>query len=266
MPKSSARVIIPDSHGNHIDKKAEKAFLTDLKKIDPDEIVMLGDHLDCGGLFNSHQRTYTNELQESYEDDCFAANEFLDNIQKAAPRAEIYYLEGNHEQHVERWAARTFTRRKDADAMLEVYGPAKKLDLKKRGIRYFKRSEQYMGISIQGTIKLGKSFYTHGISCSANAAQVHLNRFGANIVFGHTHRAQSVISRTVTSEGIGSWNFGTLAKLQPLYMHTNPTSWTLGYGIQFVAPSGKFITMSVPIFGDHTLLSDTIGSYGRSKR
>ena len=82
-----ARVIIPDSHGAHIDPDAKRAFLRDLAVIRPEEIVMLGDHLDCGGTFNSHQRNYTHEFCETYEDDCAAANSFLDSIRKRAPSA-----------------------------------------------------------------------------------------------------------------------------------------------------------------------------------
>lgn len=260
MTKNKIRLIIPDSHGNHIDMAAAKALVKDCKALTPDEIVFLGDHLDCGGTFNSHQRTYTNELTESYEDDCQAANWFLDAVQFASPKAECYYLEGNHEQHVERWAARAFHSRKDAEGLLAVYGPEKALRLKDRGVRYFRRSEKYMSLSIEGTIRLGKCYFTHGISASKHASAQHLSRFGANVVFGHTHRAQSTVERTVTSDGFGAWNPGTLAKLQPLYMHTNPSSWSHGYALQFVAPSGRFVHWNVPIMGGQSLMLECVNT------
>jgi UDP-2,3-diacylglucosamine pyrophosphatase LpxH len=252
--KNLLRVIIPDSHGLHIDPLAEAAFLDDLRLLDPHEIVMLGDHLDCGGTFNAHQRSYTNEMTESYADDCKATNRFLNKIQKRAPRARIHYLEGNHEQHVERWAARNFQNHKDAVGLLDVFGPKAVLDLKRRGISYYQRSTQYMGLSIPGTIKLGKCYFVHGISFAKHCAAVHLARFGANVVFGHVHRMQSVNERTVTSDGYGAWCPGTLAKLQPLYQHTAPTSWTHGYGVQFCAGSGAFIFVNVPIHKGKSLL------------
>src|ERR1700690_2386346 len=96
--KSLVRVIIPDSHGNHLDTPAANAFIKDVGALNPDQIVLLGDHLDCGGTFNTHQRSYTNELTESYEDDVEACNSFFDDIQHAAPKCkEWHYLEGNHE-------------------------------------------------------------------------------------------------------------------------------------------------------------------------
>lgn len=255
MNRSRVRVIIPDSHGEHIDWTAANAFLGDLKALNPDEIVGMGDHLDCAGTFSSHQRSYTNELAESYQDDVEAANTFWDMVQ-ARSNAETYYLEGNHEAHVERWASRTFTSKKDADSLLDKFGPVPVLGLKRRGIKYYRRSEHYQGISIPGCIRLGKCFFVHGISHSKHAAVAHLARFGANVVFGHVHRSQAIVERTVTASGFGAWCPGTLAKLQPLYKHTEPSSWSHGYGVQFVAPSGNFLHLNVPILDGKSLLLD----------
>lgn len=257
---NKVRVIMPDSHGKHIDLRARAAFLGDLKVLAPNYMVRVGDHLDCAGTFSTHQRSYTNEMAESYEDDVGATNSFFDDTHRAAPGLEEDdYLEGNHEQHVERWASRTFQNQKDAVALLEAYGPEKVLHLKKRGIRYYKRSEHYQGISIPGTIRRGKCFFVHGISHSKHATYVHLTRFGANVVHGHTHRSQSAVERTVITNGIGAWCPGTLAKLQPLYKHTEPTSWSHGYGVQFINPSGRFIHINVPIIDGKSMLLDVAG-------
>jgi len=266
MSRSIIRLIVPDSHGEHIDLDARAAIIRDTRMLRPDEIIFLGDHLDCGGTFSAHQRTYTNEMTEAYEDDCAAANSLLDALEAAAPNAEKDLIEGNHEQHVERWAARNFERRRDAEALLEVWGPAKRLRLKERGIRYYRRSEHYQGISIPGTIKRGKCFFTHGISVGRHATAVHLDRFGACVVHGHTHRAAEARGRTVTNNALGAWCPGTLAKLQPLYQHTSPSEWSLGYGVQFVAKSGAFIHWNVPIIkGAGSLLAQTIDCIARRR-
>lgn len=261
------RVIVPDSHGNHIDPRAEKAFLSDVKALKPDEVIWLGDHVDAGGTFSAHQRSYTKEMTESYEDDTSAANRLLDATQKAAPSARMHYLEGNHEAHVERWAARNFERKQDAEMLLAKLGPENVLDLKRRGIKYYRSSQHYMGLSVPGTIKLGKCYFTHGISHSKHAASSHLTRFGANIVFGHVHRSQAVIERTVTSDGFGAWCPGTLAKLQPLYRHTAPTSWSHGYGIQFVnTRTGSFLHFNVPIYQGRSILLETVDALHYRKK
>lgn len=250
-----ARIDIPDSHGAHIDFGARDACVADIRAIRPKQIVFGGDHLDCGGTFSTHQRNYTNEMCESYEDDVREANRFIDMVQRAAPDAEIYYLEGNHEAHVERWAARTFQSHKDAVGFVERMGPAAVLHLKQRGIRYYSCKEMHMGLSVPGVIRLGRCFFTHGMSHAKNAAAAHLARVGANIVFHHVHRSMSVIERTVMSEGYGAWCSGTLAKLQPLYRHTAPTDWTHGYGLQLVnSKTGTFAHFNVPIHKGVSLL------------
>ena len=264
--KHVARVCIPDSHGAHIDAKARDAFIADLAQIRPAEIVMLGDHLDCGGTFSRHARSYTSELTESYDDDVRAANEFLDLIQQAAPDARIWYVEGNHESRVESWCTSSFASYRDARMVLDAIGPEAVLRLKHRGISYVRRSEHYDGLSIPGTIRLGRVFFVHGVSHAKRASDAHLERFGASVVFGHVHRSMSVVSRTVTSNGHGAWCPGTLAKLQPLYAHTHPTSWSHGYGLQFVSCStGNFSHWNVPILDGVSMLREAIDALGGKK-
>jgi predicted phosphodiesterase len=212
-------------------------------------------------LFSAHQRQYTNELAESYEDDCAAANDFLDATQKAAPRAEDHYLEGNHEAHAERYAAQAYASKRDADGFLERNAPAAMLRLKQRSIRYYRRQTCYQGIAIPGTIRIGRCYYTHGICHGTNATRQHLVRFCDNVVHGHTHRAAAVVERSVTKHAYGAWCPGTLSKLQPLYMHTSPSNWTHGYAVQFVAPSGRFLHVQVPIVNGESLL-DLIPNLG----
>lgn len=247
--KHLTRVIIPDSHGAHIDPNARDAFLADLKLLHPDEIIMLGDHLDCGGTFNTHQVNYSNEMTESYEDDVTQANAFLDAIRAYSPNARIHYLAGNHESHVERWASRSVRNRSDADFLVAHFGPEAVLKLKAREITYYLSKEFHMGLAVRGAIKIGKCFFTHGISHAKHADDAHLHAFSGNVVFGHVHRALEVRSRTVESGGFGAWSPGTLAKLQPLYRHTECTSWVHGYGLQFAnANTGRFSHFNVPIF------------------
>lgn len=259
-PKQTANrhqvtVVVPDSHGSHVDTNAQRAFLDDLVRIKPDRIVMLGDHLDAGGTFNAHQRSYTKEMTESYDEDVADTNEFLDGIMSYAPNAQVHYIEGNHEQHVERFLARNFHSRKDAEVILGLIGPEAVLRLKQRGIKYYRSSERYQGISIPGTICFGKLYYTHGISTAKHAAAVHMERFGASVIFGHCHRAQSHVGRTVTSRGIGGWCPGTLAKLQPLYAHTAPTSWSHGYAVVTTSErTGNFAVQLVPIVDGESML------------
>ncbi len=267
MPRHLVRLVVPDSHGEHIDLAARASFLADVKRLVPDEVIWLGDHVDCGGVFSVHQRSYTKELTEAYEDDIAAANSLLDAVQKLAPKARHWYILGNHEDHVERWASRSFSSHKDAELVLKHIGPIKLLRLRERGFTVIKSTETYNGLSVPGAMRRGKCHFTHGISASKHAADAHLRGFGASVVFGHCHRSMSVIERSVTSSGHGAWCPGTLAKLQPLYMHTRPSTWSHGYAVQFAnAGTGTFLHMNVPIVSGKSLLMDAVDGIHSRRR
>lgn len=92
------RVICNDVHGSMMDRPAVEAFLADLKDWDPDEIVLNGDIIECGGFLAAHHTLgYVAQAEYTLQDDIAAGNWFLDEIQKAAPRAHIHFIEGNHE-------------------------------------------------------------------------------------------------------------------------------------------------------------------------
>lgn len=249
------RVIIPDSHGAHIHWPAADAMVADIRELSPDEVVWIGDHLDCGGTFSSHQRSYTRELAYSYSDDVTQANRLLDLVQQAAPNARHHYLEGNHEQHVERWAVRNIHGVDDVRMMLGLIGPYAALRLKERGFNYYRMSETHHSLTTPGMIRLGKCHFSHGWRFSEHATAAMVKDAGVNLVHGHTHRASMYVRSSTDSYMHAGWCFGTLAQLSPLYRHNSPSNWTHGYGVQFVnAGTGTFTTIPVPIFGDSTML------------
>lgn len=250
------RVVIPDTHGCKADQQALSACLGDVKALSPDEIVLLGDHLDCGGLLAQHHVLgYVAETSYTYEEDIAATRAFLDALQAAAPKAQIHYIEGNHERRVETWCVTQSLRNaKDAEFLRRAFAPEFLLNLKERGIAYYRQGEFYMGLKLPGAIRLGKCYFTHGSKTPTNATAAMMAAFGAPLVFGHTHRAQASSGRPVHSGAISAWNPGCLCELQPLWQHTNPTSWTHGFGVQVVARSGEFLHLNIPIIEGRSLL------------
>ena len=241
------RVIMPDSHGSYADPVAMGIFLRDLKRIDPDEIIMLGDHVDCGGfLAQHHVLGYVAQMGYSYESDIEACNQQLDMMQANAPRALIEYLEGNHEDRVERWCVQqALTSNKDSDYLRKVMAPQFLLRLKDRGINYYRRSVNYDGIQTPGTIRRGRCLYIHDPGFYDPKRT--LARFAAPVVHGHDHQSHALVQPTVASGEIGVWSFGCLSIKQMLWHHTRPSNHTNGYGIQLVARSGQFLTITIPI-------------------
>lgn len=251
-----SRITVPDTHGIKADAAALRALLSDVKAVQPKEIVMLGDHLDCGGfLAQHHTMGYVAETEYTFEDDVSAANQLIDDIQRLVPAAKIYYLEGNHERRMERWCVtQALANRKDSDYLRRMFSAESVLSLGKRGIEFFKQGGFYHGLRIPSTIKLGKCYFTHGSRAGTNAAAQTLSDFGGNVVFAHTHRADSATKRTVADGVIGAWNPGCLTQLQPLWQHTQITGWSHGYGLQLVRKNGEFLHINVPIIEGKSLL------------
>lgn len=254
------RVVIPDTHGSIINEGAAKAFLADFKALNPAEIIMLGDHIDCGGFLAEHHTLgYVAETTYSFSDDAEAANRFLDAVQENAPNASIHYLSGNHEERIERWCIDTVMKtgkgtRKDVEMLLSCFAVEHVLSLKERGISHYKTSQHYEGCEIPGTIRRGQCFFTHGTRIVKSAAKETLADFGSNVVFGHTHRIQSYQSSTVKEGGICAWNIGCLCEKQPLWANRRLTGWAHGYGVQFVQGNGDFLHQTVPIINGRSFL------------
>lgn len=251
------RVLIPDTHGAKVSPDALAATLADIKALAPHEIILLGDHVDCGGFLAQHHTLgYVAETDYSYEDDIAAAAGLLDTVAAAAPSARIDYIEGNHERRVETWCVtQTLRHSRDAEMLRRAFAPEFLLGLQHRGIRYYRQGEFYDDLPVPGVIRRGKCYFTHGFTTAKHATASAQIKTAGNIVFGHTHRAQSDITRRLGVGTVGAWNPGCLCELQPLWNHTSPTEWTHGYAVQLVAPSGEFLHLNVPIVTGKSLLT-----------
>lgn len=249
------RVIIPDTHGAKVSKPAIAAMLSDIKALNPQEIIMTGDHVDCGGhLALHHVLGYVAETAYSYEDDLAEANAFLDSLRTVAPSAKIEYIEGNHERRVETWCVTMTVRHgKDSEGLRKLYAPEYRLNLKERDIPYYRESVCYDGLTVPGIIRRGKCYFFHGFNISKHATSATVEKIAGNCVFGDTHRVQSDVVVKVGVGVIGAWNPGCLCERQPLWQHTNPTEWTHGYGLQLVTDGGDFLHLNIPIIDGKSL-------------
>lgn len=254
------RVIIPDTHGCVVEPGAIAAFFADLEKINPAEIIMLGDHLECGGFLAQHHTLgYVAQTEYTFEDDVIACNQLLDRVQELAPNASIDYIEGNHERRIEQWCVNQAVKNsQDAEYLRRMFSASAVLSLEKRGINWIRQGVFYDDVAIPATIRRGFCYFTHGSSTAQHAASEHVKRFGGNVVYGHSHRADSYIIRTVKEGSIGAWSPGCLCKLQPLWQHTNPTTWTHGYGLQSVNSDGSFLHINVPIINGKSYMQPLV--------
>lgn len=249
------RVSFGDVHGMMMDVAAVEAMLADVKRLDPDEVVIGGDLVECGGwLAKHHPMGFVATCDYTYQEDIAAANEFLDKLIAAAPHAEIHYIEGNHEDRVERWIVdQTLANGRDAAFLHRLASPMALLQLEARGIRYYRRSDVYGDGLPRGWIQLGKMFFTHSLTYSKNAARDAASQTAGNVTYFCTHREDSA---TIVYPAIGlvkAFNPGCLCKMQPIWKHSTPTSWSQGYAVDYIAKSGNFQRIHVPIWRGESL-------------
>lgn len=257
------RVSVGDVHGMMMDKAGVAAFLADVRILDPDEVVLGGDIMECGGWLAKHQPIGFIALTDySYQEDVKAANWFLDELQKAAPNAVFHYVEGNHEDRVERWVVDTTMAHKcDAEFLLQAFGPRSVLRLEERGVNWYGRHDVHMKGLPRGWIKLGKMYFTHSLTYSKNAARDAVGKTAGNITYWCTHREDTA---TIVFPSVGickAFNPGCLCSIQPVWRHSDPTSWSQGYAIDIVAKSGNFQRIQVPIWDGESLAEAMIGRF-----
>jgi hypothetical protein len=255
---SYVRFFFPDSHGSKIDPAALGALLRDLEYLNPRELFMMGDHLDCDGfLAQHHVWGVVADCDYTYEDDIANCNGTLDAVQKVCPKGDIKYLEGNHEERIAKWCITAALRSKaDAGLLLRSIGAESVLNLAKRGIPYISKAKFYDGCRVQGTLRAGKCFVTHGTRHGKDAAKSMLSRFGASVVFAHVHKLLAYSDRTVHNGEMGAWSVGHIAQQQPAWRHGDPTDWSQGYAFQIVQTNGEFLHVNVPIIDGKSLLPD----------
>jgi len=255
------RIIANDVHGQMMDREAVEAFLGDLRDWNPDEIVLNGDIIECGGFLAAHHVLgYVSQTEYSWQEDIAAGNWFLDEVQKAAPKAVIHYIEGNHEDRVERWIVdQTMRHTRDSTFLRELISPKVLLRLEERGISYYGRGEHHIQGLPPGWIKLGKIFFVHELGGGKNAAASAAGKTAGNVVFAHTHQEDSA---TMVLPGVGlikAWNPGCLCQRAPLWRHSNPTNWSHGYAVQFVSKSEQFLHLNIPIWCGESLVGSLHG-------
>jgi hypothetical protein len=241
--------IFPDYHGASHDPAAAGAFLAALRALNPDGVMGLGDLGDCAGfLAQHHVLAFVAQAMYTFEEDVKAQGQWLDAVQTNAPSAELRLLEGNHDLRPETWAiTQTLRNRVDGEFLRKLVAPSELLKFKERGIKYYRRSEQYDGTTINGAAKIGHLIFAHGVLGGGGDPEKVLNAFGTNVCYGHTHRMAMSMRPQESGTPIGAWNLGHLSTPRPLYAHGSPTKWTHGFGVAVFSRSGNFQMIPVPI-------------------
>ena len=203
MPTSQMHVVLSDQHIPFQDPVLEQLSIDFLKEHKPKVIHLLGDILDFYSLSRFDKdpaRLVT--LQEELD----GATQYFEKLRAACPKARIIYSEGNHENRLRRY----LWSQARALSNLRTLTYEELLGLKKYKIEWVDSHSPY---------RIGNLLFIHGElvrRASGASAKGHMDKFGCNVIHGHTHRLGAHYHRTFDTM-MGAWENGCLCTLDPEY-------------------------------------------------
>jgi len=222
-------IVIPDVHlTTDVPEEYEvvKRFIADQK---PDEVILLGDFMDCSSLSHWNDSKSRSMEGQRWNKEIKVANKELDFLQEHA--SKVSFLEGNHENWVEQYVEK----HPEMEGLIEI---PMKLKLKKRGIQWHKYNDLY---------QVGNLHFTHGCYTGKYHAAKHLQSFGCNIVYGHSHSTQTAMMNMKMQDTHMSYGLGCLCDHKPEYMKNRPANWINQFAVVYINTEGDFNVYPVNI-------------------
>jgi len=220
------------------------------KDFKPTKFILGGDNWDLSLLSHWNDSNFKNigfnEIRRKLSDEAKGMNAQIDTLIAHMPKAEVYYIEGNHEA----WLT----------GFKEKYPQMNDLSLESLLNLKFRRITLIPFKAGQDTLKIGKLYFKHGHQYgSANPIKQALERSHKSIVIGHHHGVAVWGNHSDvddTEQHVG-FLVPCYAKRAPDYGQGRPNKWSNGFftahvkesgnfsaHIQLVSPQGKFISQA----------------------
>ena len=170
--------MMPDVHVPDHDRKAVDAFLDAVKAINPDELLIIGDFIDCKAPARWSKST-ADEYAGTLAGEIEAGKGMLQQIRDVYPDGEISFIQGNHEARIGSYL------RKYAPALAGLVPSLPDLlELDRFGVGF--RAQPYR--IAPGVSAIHGNLLSSVLSSAGQSAFKERARHGTSIVQGHTHR------------------------------------------------------------------------------
>jgi len=206
-------VAIGDTHIPYEEPEMIKCALAIIKAIEPTNVFLIGDIID---FYPVSRYAKDPRRINSLQDEVDKVYEFQSEVRKAAPKSNIVYFEGNHEERFEKFlitrAPELYNLR-----MMEI---SELLRVKEFGIEYCDNLK-----------KVGDTAFTHGHIIrkhSGYTARAMAEEYGT-VLFGHTHR-MGIYHRRDGRGNVVAIENGCLCKLDPEYLK-GIANWQHGFTV-----------------------------------
>lgn len=247
MKITKRAVVIPDQHFPLQDQQAVNVVLKALKIIKPDIFVNLGD---VGEWESVSAWRWKGKKQPPLEYqlplidyEIGQVNDGIDQFDKVLDEIkckERYICAGNHDE----WLTYGFCER--YPYMKKEYSFRKACHWDDRGYKYYEYNQP---------LKIGKVNFIHGAYATVYHAKKHLEAYGSNLIYGHTHDIQRHTLTKLDSGTIGAWSMGCLKDMSPKknkWLKGRLHNWNHGFAIVDWFPNGNFKVEVVEIVNGTT--------------
>lgn len=228
---------IPDLQCPQQDDKAIEVAIKLIKHIKPTIAIMGGDVIAADSV-GDYPKTTWKEASETLRNEAEQTNKVLDKFDRAfkdSKTKQIYYLEGNHERRVLKWAI------KNTKPLGEIEGLRIEslLRLNERGYKYIMLEDQ--------PLKFPRFNFLHGYYVNQYHAAKTMNMTGRNTFYFHTHDHQVHTSYHFEEDTPRmAMSCGCLCSFNQDYMKGRPNNWMHGIAVIYYDKDG-FTPYFIPI-------------------
>ncbi len=236
LPKACNNILlISDLHIPYHDIDAITIALDYGKKQKVNTIFINGDLIDNAKVSKFEADLSKRSVKEEFD----ATKQFLVSLRKAFPKAEIYWLKGNH---CVRWEK--FLQQKVHEIWDDPY-----FHLEER-LRLHEQRIKILDDTV--LVKAGKLSITHGhhvfkgVFVPVSPARGAFLRANQSVIVGHLHRASHHPEIDLDGKTISCWSTGCLCELRPNYSPLVSNS-QHGFAHIMVEPNGDYTVKNYQI-------------------
>lgn len=229
MRKTFRRLFVPDCHFPNHDQRAFDLMLDVASDFRPNEVVYLGDFQDCYCV--SDYSKNPNQNWKLLSEELEAGQAAMRELEKRARANAYVFIEGNHENRIERY--------------LHAYAPVLGDLGSVREILKIPANYRYYPYGQKNFYKMPGLVATHGTVTSKHPAYASIQKLGCSLIFGHTHRLQKAVTRNLEGEEFRGYNCGWLGDMQKAAEYIKDVAdWSLGFALGVWTEKEFFIELN----------------------
>ena len=217
-------LIMPDAHIPNHDRKAVDVMFSiakDLPRLD--EIVILGDLADFYGVSLHDVLPDCFGIKQRLKDEVYFVNKFLDVMQTF--NKPIKWLEGNHLVRLKKYLV------KKAPALFDLIDNETLFKLDERDlIEFYPFRRNQLARVLDTNLFARHQPYNQGVNCANGTIQ----KKNISLIFGHTHRVQTVIKKRGDKSFISAYSCGCLIDFEsPVFSYADTDDWAHAFGVVY---------------------------------